>query len=108
MQNEDTLGSRSYCVEQAGLLFKDSKVLLVSQGSAYKQVLNPVLVSRSKLISDVADGGFGGCTGLPTWLSVDLMKAWVDYVEQPGPQGHKSCERLAKLLQACLFAVPVP
>lgn len=101
MQSEEILEMRKpYINLSAVLVFKGSleTVYLVDEQNGSEQRLHHNQVLRSKLILDVAEFGPDACTPLP--ISVDLMKAWLAYTE-PGKRTVNSCERLAKLLQAC-------
>lgn len=88
------------CSATALLTFKDSAVVLLDTESARQQPLNPGQVLRSGLISDMATSAPEGCTALP--VSADLMNAWMDYTNED-TEGVISCERLAVVLQVCLW-----
>lgn len=92
--------SRSYGVFPARLRFNGPEVYLVDE-IGKEHLLSNKHVLRSKFMTDVVDWGPGGCTPLP--ISIDLMRAWVTYIDS-GLRGVNNCELLAKLLQARFFS----
>lgn len=95
--------SRSYHTSPAKLRFKKGcpEVYLVDE-TGKEELLSNKHVLRSKVITDVASWGPGGCTPLP--ISIDLMRVWVSCIDS-GLRTVTSCETLAQLLQARFFVV---